>query len=283
MHVEPSAVGTSKLRGLRFEHARERDTPAAPGASREQGRENDQWLGEDVGDHEVIGGGFQRFGERHANRYAVGRGILLRGRYRLRIDVGGIDSRRPEPGRRDGQYTGAATVIEDALAAPDARLQKPQDQAGRGMTPRAECESGIQAHGEPARWRLVPARADPEAPADRHRRELRLRAPHPVLVFDLRYRETRPGRLFRSYWVGAQQNNEWNLAFDRQVLSYGAYTSQTWNNFWTSQVSYTLRDRAQARYDLLSSVLKLKAAAGALSEQDIAEVDTFLEPQGSSR
>jgi hypothetical protein len=62
---------------------------------------------------------------------------------------------------------------------------------------------------------------------------------------DLRYRETRPGRIFRSYWIGAQQNNEWNLAWDRQTLSYGAYSSQTWNNFWTSQVSYTLRDRAQ--------------------------------------
>jgi hypothetical protein len=63
--------------------------------------------------------------------------------------------------------------------------------------------------------------------------------------FDLRYRETRPGRLFRSYWVGVQQNNEWNTEGDPQMRTYGVYTSQTWNNFWTSQVSYTLRDRAQ--------------------------------------
>ena len=66
-----------------------------------------------------------------------------------------------------------------------------------------------------------------------------------VQNFDVRYRETSPGRFVRSYWVGAQQSNEWNLGGDRQTLSYGAYSSQTWNNFWTSQVSYTLRDRAQ--------------------------------------
>jgi outer membrane protein, protease secretion system len=42
-----------------------------------------------------------------------------------------------------------------------------------------------------------------------------------------------------------------------------------------------LRDRAQARYEHLTSMLKLKAAAGALSESDITEVDTQLEPQGS--
>lgn len=39
----------------------------------------------------------------------------------------------------------------------------------------------------------------------------------------------------------------------------------------------TLRDRAQARYDLLANVLKLKAAAGTLSEKDIVEIDARLE------
>lgn len=39
----------------------------------------------------------------------------------------------------------------------------------------------------------------------------------------------------------------------------------------------TLRDRAQARYDLLTNVLKLKAAAGTLAEKDIADIDAQLE------
>jgi protease secretion system outer membrane protein len=41
-----------------------------------------------------------------------------------------------------------------------------------------------------------------------------------------------------------------------------------------------LRDRAQARYEFLTSMLKLKAAAGVLSEKDISEIDAQLEPQG---
>lgn len=40
------------------------------------------------------------------------------------------------------------------------------------------------------------------------------------------------------------------------------------------------RDRAQARYDLLTNVLKLKSAAGVLSEKDIAEIDAQLELPG---
>lgn len=39
----------------------------------------------------------------------------------------------------------------------------------------------------------------------------------------------------------------------------------------------TLRDRAQARYDLLTNRLKLKAAAGTLTEKDIADIDAQLE------
>ena len=39
-----------------------------------------------------------------------------------------------------------------------------------------------------------------------------------------------------------------------------------------------LRDRAQARYEHLASLLKLKAAAGLLSKEDIGEVDALLMP-----
>ena len=39
-----------------------------------------------------------------------------------------------------------------------------------------------------------------------------------------------------------------------------------------------LRDRAQALYEFLTSTLRLKAAAGSLTNQDIAGTDLLLEP-----
>lgn len=39
-----------------------------------------------------------------------------------------------------------------------------------------------------------------------------------------------------------------------------------------------LRDRAQARYEFLTSMLKLKAAAGSLTADDVTQVDQLLEP-----
>ena len=39
-----------------------------------------------------------------------------------------------------------------------------------------------------------------------------------------------------------------------------------------------LRDRAQARYEFLTSTLRPKAAAGTLANQDIAGTDLLLEP-----
>ncbi|MBI4447152.1 MAG: carbohydrate binding family 9 domain-containing protein [Acidobacteria bacterium] len=66
-----------------------------------------------------------------------------------------------------------------------------------------------------------------------------------VLNGDLRYRETRPGSLFRGYWIGVRQNNEWNHGFDRQVGSLEFYSSQTWKNFWNTQLSYSRDFRRQ--------------------------------------
>jgi hypothetical protein len=63
---------------------------------------------------------------------------------------------------------------------------------------------------------------------------------------DLRYRETVPGRVFRSYWIGARQNNEWTYGGERATKSMAVYSSQTWLNFWVSQVTYT---RNFARFD----------------------------------
>ncbi|MGE3841668.1 MAG: DUF5916 domain-containing protein, partial [Vicinamibacterales bacterium] len=63
---------------------------------------------------------------------------------------------------------------------------------------------------------------------------------------DVRYRETIPGRLFRSYWIGARQNNEWTYGRERITKSAALYTSQTWRNFWTTQATIT---RNFTRYD----------------------------------
>ena len=65
------------------------------------------------------------------------------------------------------------------------------------------------------------------------------------LMTDIRWRETVPGKLFRGYWVGLSQNNEWNYGGGRQSNTAQLYTSQTWNNFWTTQVSYTTRFRTE--------------------------------------
>ena len=54
---------------------------------------------------------------------------------------------------------------------------------------------------------------------------------------DLRYRETVPGKVFRSYSIGVRQNNEWTYGGDRQVASLNLFTSQTWRNFWTTEAS----------------------------------------------
>ena len=67
-------------------------------------------------------------------------------------------------------------------------------------------------------------------------------------VGDLRYRETRPGPIFRSYWVGTRQTNEWNYGGDHVTRTAQVYANQVWRNFWTTQGSYTLtRRRLDAR------------------------------------
>ena len=67
-------------------------------------------------------------------------------------------------------------------------------------------------------------------------------------VGDLRYRETRPGKIFRSYWVGTRQTNEWNYGGDHVTRTAQVYANQVWHNFWTTQASYTLlRRRLDAR------------------------------------
>jgi hypothetical protein len=68
----------------------------------------------------------------------------------------------------------------------------------------------------------------------------RLRAADAIGVnADVRYRETVPGTVLRSYWVGVRQNNEWTFGHERLTKSATFYTSQTWRNFWTTQATIT--------------------------------------------
>jgi hypothetical protein len=53
------------------------------------------------------------------------------------------------------------------------------------------------------------------------------------------YRETRPGKLFRSYSVRLSQQNEWNHGWNRQTGTVGSTVNVTWLNFWTSSISAT--------------------------------------------
>ena len=57
-----------------------------------------------------------------------------------------------------------------------------------------------------------------------------------------------PGTIFRSYWVGTRQTNEWNYGGDHVTRTAQVYANQVWRNFWTTQASYTLtRRRLDAR------------------------------------
>ena len=54
---------------------------------------------------------------------------------------------------------------------------------------------------------------------------------------NLTYRETRPGRLFRSYSIALSQTTEWNFGGDRQTAQLRPSVNLTWKNYWTSTVS----------------------------------------------
>lgn len=64
-----------------------------------------------------------------------------------------------------------------------------------------------------------------------------------VTTQDIRYRETVPGRFFRGYWIGTRQTNDWNGGGEHDIASSQIYSSQTWNNFWTSVATYTISRR----------------------------------------
>jgi hypothetical protein len=53
------------------------------------------------------------------------------------------------------------------------------------------------------------------------------------------YRETRPGRFFRSYSIRLNQQNEWTRGWNRQTGTLGSTVNVTWLNFWTSAMTVT--------------------------------------------
>jgi hypothetical protein len=54
---------------------------------------------------------------------------------------------------------------------------------------------------------------------------------------NIRYRETRPGRVFRSYSIGFEANNDSTLRWLRQAGYVRPNVNVTWANFWTSSIS----------------------------------------------
>jgi hypothetical protein len=54
---------------------------------------------------------------------------------------------------------------------------------------------------------------------------------------NITWRETRPGRIFRSYSFGMNQTWEWNFGGDRQNAQIRPTANFTWKNFWTSSIS----------------------------------------------
>ena len=64
--------------------------------------------------------------------------------------------------------------------------------------------------------------------------------------WNVTYRETQPGSVFRSYSIRFNQGNEWDFAWDRKNFSVGTNVNLTWRNFWTTSVSLNRNFRTQS-------------------------------------
>jgi hypothetical protein len=64
--------------------------------------------------------------------------------------------------------------------------------------------------------------------------------------FNVTYRETQPGNLFRNYSIRLNQGNEWNFEGDRQNFSVGTNVNVTWRNFWTTSASFNRNFRVES-------------------------------------
>ena len=59
-----------------------------------------------------------------------------------------------------------------------------------------------------------------------------------------RYRRTVPGKLFRSWDIGANNFNEWNYGGVKQLTLLQAFSNQTWRNFWQTGITATYFPRS---------------------------------------
>jgi len=58
-------------------------------------------------------------------------------------------------------------------------------------------------------------------------------------TFDVRYRETQPGRVLRAWYVGLNGSNEWSFGGHHNSSSLRQTTNLTWSNYWTTVVTMT--------------------------------------------
>jgi hypothetical protein len=64
-------------------------------------------------------------------------------------------------------------------------------------------------------------------------------------TFDVRYRETQPGRIFRNYSIALNGSNEWSFGLHHQASSLRQTTTLTWSNYWTTSVAITATPRVE--------------------------------------
>jgi hypothetical protein len=62
---------------------------------------------------------------------------------------------------------------------------------------------------------------------------------------NIRFRETRPGRLFRNYTLRASHNHEWNFGHELQTGYVAGRVDLTWLNYWTTGISVQRNETLQ--------------------------------------
>ena len=81
-----------------------------------------------------------------------------------------------------------------------------------------------------------------ESPELEHNDTGRLTSGDGIQIRDpgITYRETRPGRIFRSYSITGSTNHEWTFGGDRTSSRVRTDFESTWKNFWRTTLSATL-------------------------------------------
>jgi hypothetical protein len=94
-----------------------------------------------------------------------------------------------------------------------------------------------------------------------------------LISTNIRYRETRPGRVFRSYSVGFDASNDSTLRWLRQSGSLRSNVNVTWANFWTSSMNIT-RHLPQQNVSLTRGGPLMARAAGWNSTLNVSNRQT---------